>query len=49
MEKIFNPVNGENGYFISEQEYVVINAILQEYSMNHIVHSPNTGECVADE
>ena len=37
MERIFHPVNGESGYFATEQEKVLIDAILVDYSMNQLV------------
>lgn len=37
MEKLFHPVSGESGYFASEQEKVLIDAILVDYSMNQLV------------
>ena len=37
MNKIFHPVSGEEGYFCSEQEKVLIDAILHDYSMNQLV------------
>ena len=37
MDKIFHPVSGENGYFCTEQEKVLIDAILHDYSMNQLV------------
>ena len=39
MERIFNPVSGESGYFCTEQEKVLIDAILHDYSMNQLVTS----------
>ena len=37
MEKIIHPISGENGYFASEEEKVLIDAILCDYSMNQLV------------
>ena len=37
MDKILHPVSGENGYFCTEQEKVLIDAILHDYSMNQLV------------
>ena len=37
MQKIYNPVSGEEGYFCSEQEKVLIDAIITDYSMNQLV------------
>lgn len=38
MNKIFHPVSGEEGYFCSEQEKIVIDAILYDWnSRNQLV------------
>lgn len=37
MEQIFHPVSGESGYFCTERQKVLIDAILSDYSMNHLV------------
>ena len=37
MDKIFHPVSGENGYFCTEQEKILSDAILSDYSMNQLV------------
>lgn len=37
MRNIFDPVSGEEGYFCSKQEKVLIDAILVDYSMNQLV------------
>ena len=37
MEQIFHPVSGEKGYFASEKEKVLIDAVLYDYSMNQLV------------
>ena len=37
MEKIFHPVSGEVGFFCDEQEKILIDAILSDYSMNQLV------------
>lgn len=37
METIIHPISGENGYFCSEKEKVLIDAILSDYSMNQLV------------
>ena len=37
MDKIFHPVSGESGYFCDEQEKILIDAILSDYSMNQLV------------
>lgn len=46
MNKIFHPVSGEEGYFCTEQEKILIDAILHDailhdYSMNQLVTSAN--------
>lgn len=37
MEQIIHPVSGVTGYFATEQEKVLIDAILKDFSMNHLV------------
>lgn len=37
MEKIFHPVSGETGYFATEQEKTLIDAIIQDFSINQLV------------
>ena len=37
MEKIIHPVSGENGYFASETEKILIDAIIQDFSVNQLV------------
>ena len=37
MEKIFHPVSGESGYFCSEKEKILVDAIVSDYSMNQLV------------
>ena len=39
MEKIIHPVSGESGYFCTESEKNLIDAIVSDYSMNHLVTS----------
>ena len=39
MDKILHPVSGEHGYFCTETEMVLIDAILHDYSMNQLVLS----------
>ena len=43
MEKIFHPVSGEEGYFTTETEKVLIDAVLHDYAVKHqlVTHSPN--------
>jgi len=49
MDKIFHPVSGESGYFCSDTEKILIDAILSDYSMNHLVvtsaNSRGENEC----
>lgn len=49
MEKIYNPVSGESGYFCSEKEKILIDAILSDYSMNQLVVTSANGRGVVDE
>jgi hypothetical protein len=51
MDKVFHPISGESGYFCSEMEKVLIDAILVDYSMNQLVvqETSATGRGVADE
>ena len=49
MEKIYHPVSGENGYFCSEQEKVLIDAIVSDYSMNQLVVSSRSARGELDE
>ena len=37
MEYIVHPISGEKGYFASEEEKVLIDAILVDYSVNQLV------------
>lgn len=39
MEKMIHPISGEKGYFTTEREKVLIDAILHDYSMNQLVLS----------
>lgn len=39
MEKIFHPVSGESGYFTTEQEKVLIDAIIHDYNNQLVVTS----------
>ena len=48
MEKILHPVSGESGYFTTEQEKVLIDAIIQD-SMNQLVVTSADGRGVANE
>lgn len=47
MEKIFHPVSGESGYFTTEQEKILIDAIIYDYNNQLVVTSANgRGEAV---
>ena len=37
MEKICHPISGEEGYFATDKEKILIDAILVDYSMNQLV------------
>ena len=37
MDKIFHPVSGESGYFCTEQEKVLIDAVLTDFTANQLV------------
>ena len=37
MESILHPISGENGYFCSEREKILIDAILIDFSVNQLV------------
>ena len=39
MERIFHPVSGESGYFTTEQEKVLIDAIIHDYNNQLVVTS----------
>lgn len=39
MDKIFHPVSGEEGYFATEKEKILIDTILKDYCMNQLVTS----------
>jgi hypothetical protein len=41
VERIFHPVSGEVGYFCTESQKTLIDAILNDYSMNQLVTSAN--------
>lgn len=44
MESIMHPVSGENGYFCSEREKILIDAILHDYSVNQLVITSSRSE-----
>ena len=37
MERIFHPVSGESGFFCSEKEKILVDAILVDYSSQLVV------------
>lgn len=37
MDNIIHPITGEDGYFVSNQEKVLIDAIMKDFSMNQLV------------
>ena len=37
MERIYHPVSGEKGYFATEQEKVLIDAVLIDFKTNQLV------------
>lgn len=37
MEKIIHPISGENGYFATEREKNVIDAVLKDFIINQFV------------
>ena len=44
MEKIIHPFSGEKGYFTTEKEKILIDAIIQDFSVSHLVtHSSRNG------
>ena len=51
MERIFHPVSGESGFFATEQEKVLIDAILVSYSVDQLVlqESSRSARGVSDE
>ena len=44
MESIMHPVSGESGYFCSEREKTLIDAILCDYRMNQLVVTSSRSE-----
>lgn len=37
MERINHPISGESGYFATNEEKVLIDAIIQDFSVNQLV------------
>ena len=48
MEKILHPISGESGYFTTEKEKILIDAILHDYSMNQLVLTSVTDRGVSE-
>lgn len=50
VNKIFHPVSGEEGYFCTEQEKILIDAIIIDYSNQLVVQEASAdGRGVSDE
>ena len=49
MNKILHPVSGENGYFCTETEKVLIDTILKDYVFNQLVLTSADGRGGFDE
>ena len=49
MDLINHPVSGENGYFINEQEKILIDAILSDFQSKHLVTTSHLRSGVFDE
>ena len=50
MEKLFHPVSGEAGYFTTEKEKILIDAIICDYSNQLVVQETSAnGRGVSDE
>lgn len=37
MDKVIHPVSGEHGYFCTETEKTLIDSILKDFLINHLV------------
>ena len=48
MEKLFHPVSGEEGFFCTKKDKILIDAILIDYS-NQLVVTSADGRGVVDE
>ena len=42
MQKIIHPVSGEKGFFCSESEKVLIDTIIQNFSINLVVQNTSS-------
>lgn len=49
MDKIIHPVSGEHGFFCTNKEKILIDAILCDYSMNQLVVTSANGRGGVDE
>ena len=49
MDKIFHPVSGEHGYFCTETEKVLIDAVLKDFAVNQLVVTSTDGRGVGNE
>ena len=49
MNKILHPVSGESGYFCSEREKVLIDAVLKDFVVNQLVLTSADGRGGSDE
>ena len=49
MDYINHPVSGEKGYFCTEKEKTLIDAILIDFKMNQLVTTSSQAGGVADE
>ena len=43
MEKIYHPVSGQTGYFCTEKEKTLIDAVLTDYAINQLVVTSANG------
>lgn len=49
MIKLCHPVSGEEGYFCTEQEKILIDAIISDYSNQFVVNSSRSARGGSDE
>lgn len=49
MDCILHPVSGEEGYFCTKQEKILIDAILHDYSSQFVLNSSANGRGVNHE
>ena len=49
MDTVYHPVSGEKGFFCSELEKTLIDAIISDYSMNQLVVTSANGRGGVDE